>query len=88
MKFKLLFWITMKDNMKTHCISVHGVGHEMKLCQSDLVGFYVYKLIPIELGYEPKFMYIATDGTDHWMYGKPMEGKQIELSQIQYFYTY
>ncbi len=79
----------MKDNMKTHCISVHGVGHEMKLCQSDLVGFYLYKLIPMELGYEPKFMYIAPDCAEHWMYGKPMQGgKQIDCSQIQYFYTY
>ncbi len=72
---------------KVNCISVHGVNHEMKLLQSDLVGFYLYKLIPMELGYEPKIMYIAPNRESHWMYGKPMEGgKEISNSNIMYFY--
>jgi len=50
---------------------------------------YLYKLIPMELGYDTKIMYIAQDRADHWMYGKPMEGgKQIKHSEISYFYTY
>lgn len=75
--------------MKRYCISVHGINHEMELLESDWVGYYLYKLIPMELGYEPKIMYIAPDRADHWMYGKPMEGgKQIDHSQIAYFYRY
>ena len=75
--------------MKTFCISVDGVNHEMELLESDMVGYYLYKLIPMELGYEPKIMYISPDRADHWMYGKPMEGgKQIEHSQIRYFHRY
>lgn len=79
----------MKNNVKKYCISVHGVNYKMELCTSDLVGFYLYKLVPMELGSEPKFMYIAPDRASHWMYGKPMQGgKQIQASQILYFYTY
>lgn len=74
---------------KTHCISVHGVGYKMELCESDCIGFYLYKLIPKELGWEPKFMYIARNPEEHWMYGKPMQGGlQIDCSRILYFHTY
>jgi hypothetical protein len=74
---------------KVNCISIHGVNHKMKLLESDLEGFYLYKLIPMELGYDSKIMYIAPNREDHWMYGKPMEGgKQIKLSEILYFNTY
>ena len=73
--------------IKTHCISVHGVQHTMELLESDLDGYYLYKLTPMELGYEPKIMYIAPNRADHWMYGKPMEGGlQIKRSEIRYFY--
>lgn len=74
---------------KKYCISVDAVKYVLQLCGSDLQGFYLYELIPMQLGDEPKFMYIAPDRTDHWMDGKPMQGgKQIALSQILYFYTY
>ena len=73
--------------MKKYCISVHGVEHEMELLDSDLQGYYLYKLVPMELGYDAKIMYIAPDRADHWMYGKPMQGgKQINSSEIHYFY--
>ena len=75
--------------MKVYCISVHGVNHEMKLLNSDLEGFYLYELIPMELGSAPKIMYIAPNREGHWMYGKPMEGgKYVKLSEILYFYRY
>lgn len=75
--------------MKIYCISVHGVNHKMELLESDLKGFYLYRLVPMELGYEPKNMYIAPDRAAHWMYGKPMQGgKQISNSEILYFQTY
>ena len=71
--------------MKKYCISVHGVKYEMELLESDLIGYYLYKLIPMELGYGSKIMYITPDRTDHWMDGKPMEGgKQIAHSNILY----
>ncbi len=74
---------------KVYCISVHGVSHEMELLNSDCRGFYCYKLVPMELGYESKIMYIKADREDYWMYGKPMEGgKQIQHSQIQHFFRY
>lgn len=73
--------------MKKYCIAVHNIEHEMELLNSDLQGFYLYKLIPMELGYEPKIMYIAPDRSEHWIYGKPMEGgKQVENCNILYFY--
>ena len=73
--------------MKKYCISVHGVEHEMELLDSDLQGYYLYKLVPLELGYDTKIMYIAPDRADHWMYGKPMQGgKQINSSEIHYFH--
>jgi len=69
-----------------NCISIHNVNHEMKLLKSDLDGFYMYKLTPMELGYEPKIIYIAPNRAAHWLYGKPMEGgKFIELENILYF---
>ena len=75
--------------MRTNCISVHGVNHRMELLESDLIGYYLYKLIPMELGYDPKIMYIDPNMVDHWMYGQPMNGgKQIKLSEILYFHTY
>jgi hypothetical protein len=75
--------------MKKNCISVHGVNYEMELLNSDFVGFYRYKLIPMKLGYEQKIMYIALNRVDHWMYAKPMEGgMQIQISKILYFHTY
>jgi hypothetical protein len=75
------------NNMKRiDCIEVQGIKHKMVLLTSDLVGFYLYKLIPIELGYESKIMYIAPNREAHWMYGKPMDGgKQIKHSEILYF---
>ena len=74
---------------KIFCISVHGVNHEMVLLNSDLQGFYLYRLIPMELGYEPKIIYIAPDRAEHWLYGKPMEGGiQVESSKILYSYIY
>lgn len=73
---------------KIDCISIHGVNHEMKLMQSDYPGYYQYKLIPMELGFDPKIIYIAPNRADHWLYGKPMEGKQIEAKNILYFYSY
>jgi len=74
---------------KVYCISVHGVNHEMQLLDSDCRDFYRYKLIPMELGYESKIMYIAPNREDYWMYGKPMEGgKQIKHSEIQHFFRY
>lgn len=72
-----------QNNTKKYCISVHGLNYKMVLCESDLEGFYLYKLIPMHLGDEPKFMYIAPNREDHWM-----GGKQIQHSQILYFYTY
>jgi len=61
----------------------------MQLLESDLEGYYLYRLIPMELGSEPKIMYISPNRVDHWMYGKPMEGgKQIAPSNILYFHTY
>jgi hypothetical protein len=57
----------------------------MKLLESDLVGFHLYKLIPTELGYEPKIMYINHDRTEFWLYGKPMDGgKQVEPFYIKF----
>jgi hypothetical protein len=57
--------------------------------ESDCPGYYMYKLVPMELGYDPKVIYIAPDRASHWMYGKPMEGgKQIDNSKVDYFYTY
>ena len=74
---------------KVFCISVHGIQHEMELLNSDCVGFYLYKLIPMELGYEPKIMYIAPNREEYWMYGKPMQGgKQIQHSEIQHFFRF
>jgi hypothetical protein len=73
---------------KINCISVHGIVHEMYLLESDCPGYYLYRLIPTELGYEPKIMYIAPDRADHWMYGKPMEGKQISHTNIFYCHIY
>jgi hypothetical protein len=70
--------------MENHYISVHGVKHEMELLKSDIKGYDLYKLIPMELGYEPKIMYITPNKDDHWMYGGPMEGKQINQSEIIY----
>ena len=58
----------------------------MELLDSDLQGYYLYKLVPLELGYDAKIMYIAPDRADYWMYGKPMQGgKQISSSEIHYF---
>lgn len=74
----------MKD-----CIAIHNVNHEMELVSSDLTGFYKYKLIPMELGYEPKFIYIAPNRAEHWLYGKPLEGgKKIDSRDILYFKHY
>lgn len=75
--------------MKIYCIKIHGISHEMELINSDFKGYYAYKLIPMELGYDPKIIYIAPDRQDHWLYGKPMDGgKQIKHSEILYFYRY
>lgn len=74
--------------MKIYGITVHGVSHEMQLLTSDVQGFYLYKLIPMELGYEPKLMYIAPNREAYWMYGKPMEGKLVDSRNISHFYTY
>lgn len=75
--------------LKTYCIQIHGVRHEMKLMQSDCPGYYMYNLIPMELGYEPKVIYIAPERTAHYLYGKPMQGgKQIDTKDILYFHTY
>ena len=72
--------------MKKYCISIHGVQHEMKIMTSDLQGFYMYKLVPMELGYDEKIIYIAPDRAAHWMYGKPYEGgKLIDPKNILYF---
>ncbi len=69
-----------------HCIAIHNVNHKMKLMESDLDGFYMYKLIPMELGYDPKIIYIAPNRAEHWLYGKPMEGgKLIDSHNILYF---
>jgi hypothetical protein len=73
--------------MNLNCISVHQVNFEMKLLKSDLVGYKLYRLYPMELGYEPKVLYISNDKQRYWLYGKPMEGKQIEKSNISYFKT-
>ena len=71
--------------MRNFIISVHGIKHEMKLRTSDLPGFYMYRLIPIELGYDSKIIYISQNKDEYWMYGKPMEGgKKIENSEISY----
>lgn len=73
--------------MKTNCISVYGVEHELELLESDAKGFYKYKMHPMELGYEPKIIYIAPNREDYWMYGKPMEGgKQIHRSKVRHFF--
>lgn len=82
--------MTINNVMKTkNCIAIHGVNHEMELMASDLDGYYLYKLIPIELGCEPKIIYIAPNRADHWLYGKPMEGgKQVNTTEILYFKRY
>ena len=73
---------------KVNCISIYGVNYEMKFSVSDFDGFYLYKLIPMELGYDPTIIYIAPNCEDHWLYDKPMKGMQIKLSEILYFHTY
>jgi|LakMenEpi03Aug12_release.lakeMendotaPanAssembly.Ray.scaffolds.fasta_scaffold1134387_1 hypothetical protein len=74
---------------KIYCIKIHGVSHEMELINSDCKGYYAYKLIPMELGYEPKIVYIAPDRADYWLYDKPMQGgKQISHREISHFYIY
>lgn len=71
----------------TSFISVHGIKYEMKLRNSDLPGFYMYRLIPILLGYEPTIIYISPNRNQYWMYGKPNEGgKKIENSEIFYLH--
>jgi hypothetical protein len=68
---------------------VHGIKYEIKLSESDLIGFYLYKLIPMELGHSSEIMYISPNREDHWMCGKPNDnGKQIKHSEIHYFYIY
>jgi hypothetical protein len=68
-------------------ISLHGIKYEMKLRTSDLPGFYMYRLIPIVLGYDPAIIYISLNRDEYWMNGKPNEvGKKIENSEIFYFH--
>jgi len=77
----------MKQIKRRYYITVHDNKYEMELKQSDCPGYFLYKLIPTALGSEPKIIYISPNREDHWLFGKPMEGKQVHRSKILYSHS-
>ena len=71
--------------MKKYCISVQGVNYKLELMPCYVRGYYAYALNPIVGGSHVKTIYIATDGSEHWIDGKPMAGgRKLAIEEVFY----
>jgi hypothetical protein len=69
---------------KINCIQINVLsGHcELEIMISEMAGFYKYKMIPLELGYEPQIIYISPNRERYIMHGKELDKKNILHSFI------